>query len=296
MVSTSGISANLIKELKLGKIISSLKEKLDKLISDSSNNEKVIAVSQALSSSCKEVLLSWKRMIESKKKEEESLPAALATDHIDVAAKSAEAVSADYKPSLPDTISSESKKEAKKSQSSQLANAMSELPANRRQVLVVLSNALKLTAKDSTASDSAAIRVEEAISTHNSNEKNYLAKAKTLLFNLKKNEVRLFISHQVISDHFERVSSSQSLRKAVMSGAIPAEELVSMSAAQLATTTLAQERARISEDSVEGRRTDWFETNKQVIDAQIGIDPNKQWDYDDADDRMSEPDTDPPDI
>jgi hypothetical protein len=64
----------------------------------------------------------------------------------------------------------------------------------------------------------------------------------------------------------------------------------------MATHELQVAREQIYESNTESRRTDWLEENKKEIQSVIGIDPSNTWEYDNDDDRMSEPDTDPPDI
>jgi hypothetical protein len=75
-----------------------------------------------------------------------------------------------------------------------------------------------------------------------------------------------------------------------------AEQLVSLSAADLASHDQRVLREKLQAQQLQSRRTDWLEENKKTLQADIGIDPNNTWQYDEDDERMSEPDADPPDI
>eukprot|EP01036_Dinobryon_divergens_P026955 gene26955-35656_t len=232
-MSSIQITPDLIKELKLGNIVSSLKDKLETVAVDKSAEEAVRATAESLSSSCKTILLSWKRIIEATKQQQKA----------------------------------RSSIGSKDSKSSVIPAAVSVVGGDEK--------ANQPTIPAAKISDRAG-KIELQIHSKFPNERDYVAKAKSLSFNLKKNE--------------------QALRKSVLNGSVTAAMLVSMSSTQLATHELLEKREKISEDNAESRRTDWLEENKRSIQTTIGIDPNNAWVYDDDDDRMSEPDTDPPDV
>lgn len=87
------------------------------------------------------------------------------------------------------------------------------------------------------------------------------------------------------------------MRENIISGHIAHKDLVLMSSAELASQEQKVAREALSLESVDERRLDWLAENKEALQLDIGIDPaNTPWEYDNGDDAMSEPDTDPPDI
>ena len=81
----------------------------------------------------------------------------------------------------------------------------------------------------------------------------------------------------------------QGLRSHVIAGTISAHDLVSLSAADLASHEQKVEREKLLAEVVDGHRLDWLDAHRQAIDADIGIDPNNKWDYDNGEDGNSEP-------
>jgi hypothetical protein len=69
-----------------------------------------------------------------------------------------------------------------------------------------------------------------------------------------------------------------------------------MTAAELASQEQKVAREKMHLENVDERRLDWLAEHKEELQLDIGIDPGNTWDFDNGDDAMSEPDTDPPDI
>ncbi len=69
-----------------------------------------------------------------------------------------------------------------------------------------------------------------------------------------------------------------------------------MSARELAAPEVKLQREQLTEIAVDARRLDWFEKHEKEIKEKLGIDPNNDWNYDNEDDKLSEPDAEPPDI
>lgn len=98
---------------------------------------------------------------------------------------------------------------------------------------------------------SRASEVEVAVQSYSKgNTDNYKDKARSLVFNLKKNG---------------------SVRDQVLLGRIDASELVKMSPEDLATSSKAAERAKLVSDLQESRRLDWETANEDKINNQCGI-------------------------
>ncbi|RYG97611.1 hypothetical protein EON65_52590 [archaeon] len=82
----------------------------------------------------------------------------------------------------------------------------------------------------------------------------------------------------------------------VQSGSLPCSQLVTLTAAELASTELKAQRDLLTTQDLESRRLDWLEEHKAEIQLDIGVDPANQWQYDNEDDKLSEPDADQPDV
>ena len=159
----ASVTPDLIKELKLGKIVSTLKEKLESVVNDKSARPDAISKANKLSGRCKEILLIWKRLI----------------DEVRVAdaRKIKSTVIDGTKAVLVSPL--------------QTTMDVAALSVARKQVLAILTNNLKNGDKSNANSvaDRIASAIEAEIHSKHSNEKDYLAKAKSLSFNMKKNEV-----------------------------------------------------------------------------------------------------------
>lgn len=108
---------------------------------------------------------------------------------------------------------------------------------------------------DATAIDQLALsraeEVENAIQTISRGEKSaYMDKARSLTFNLKKND---------------------DLRQQVLLGQVSSDELVKMSPDQLAPAEKAKARDKMVEDLRNSRRLDWEQANEKKINEQCGI-------------------------
>jgi hypothetical protein len=77
----------------------------------------------------------------------------------------------------------------------------------------------------------------------------------------------------------------------VVCGTISSSDLVSLSAADLASHEQKLAREKLQAEEIEGRRSDWLQEHKQDVQADIGIDPTNTWDFDNGEDgNNSEPD------
>jgi len=127
------------------------------------------------------------------------------------------------------------------------------LNTTRKNVMDQISEALKLSTIESMAKF-IAFNIETALneSFPESSDRNYTAKARTIAFNLKKNE---------------------KLRSQVLEGLITANELVHMNAKDMANDALREARQKAVEESNEARRGDVYEVARQKIKQDIGINP-----------------------
>lgn len=230
------ITAKLIKDLKLGKLVAALKNKFE-------------AASPKVSAKCKDILINWKKVAESSKGDK---------------AKGQNPVTDGGAISL--------KLKVPAGKSSQLEKPP--LPKSRTAIIQIFTNSLKLSTDDSKAEE-IAIDIETALNDlHIYTDKVYSSKAKTLSFNMKKNE---------------------SLRLLIIEKGIHSYDLVRLTAAELATQERKEKRENMIAVAAESRRLDWHAENKEQIQLDIGIDPTVAWEYE-SDDEHSEPDCDPPDI
>lgn len=78
----------------------------------------------------------------------------------------------------------------------------------------------------------------------------------------------------------------------LISGAMPFHRLVSLSPAELASNELKEMREKIAHESNLARRADKEELYRKEIQADLGIDADQLWAYDNGDDSHSEPDAD----
>jgi hypothetical protein len=91
--------------------------------------------------------------------------------------------------------------------------------------------------------------------------KEYLPRARTILINMKKNE---------------------SLRSAVVSGALSAEELAVKPIVELGNAEFLKMREAMRHEAFEAKRLDWDEANEREIKVSLGIDPDAEaWHYSD---------------
>eukprot|EP01034_Spumella_vulgaris_P038633 gene38633-47710_t len=125
-----------------------------------------------------------------------------------------------------------------------------------------------------------AVGIEEALNTSFPSDvaatsKQYSVRAKLLSFNIKKNDI---LRENIINQH------------------VAYKDLVHMTAAELASQEQKVAREKMHLENVDERRLDWLAEHKEELQLDIGIDPGNTWDFDNGDDAMSEPDTDPPDI
>jgi hypothetical protein len=162
------MTAQLIKESKLGKVISSIKDKFKE--SNPKISEKAISL-----------MVSWKRTIEASQKPDTNASVAKheKTEHTASIVKPAAA-------QFNQASSSQDKRPT--------GVVINALPQARRTIFNILLNTLK---SDSCAPEIAtpvALRIENSINEAHpveSNNKLYSQKAQTLCFNLKKNEVSI---------------------------------------------------------------------------------------------------------
>lgn len=136
----------------------------------------------------------------------------------------------------------------------------SSLPEGRRKVLEHLRDLFRL---DSSAKTSGSIAfaiassieasIDEVFS-FNKDSKAYGSKARTLAFNIKKNE---------------------ELRVGLVDGVIPPQALVHMSPNDLATEEQRRQRQQATKADIDARRSDYYQVNRANILKSIGVDPSK---------------------
>ena len=102
-------------------------------------------------------------------------------------------------------------------------------------------------------------------------QKAYINKAKSLAFNLKKNEVKFccYLSHVVSLTVYQR------LRNEVISGTLKPEHLPHLTSNELATDAQREVREETSKASTMARRGDLYEITRSEIMSSNGIDPTK---------------------
>ncbi|KAJ1438848.1 transcription factor S-II, central domain-containing protein [Ochromonadaceae sp. CCMP2298] len=287
------LSAQIIKDMKLGPLLSNLNKKFK----DASPQlgEKVKAIMGAY----KKILFASTSALGTKQPSSAAVAAASSetatsksTEGQQVATKQGKEVKdareegvAFIKPvasesssGLASSSATENGSAAGKSSGGVSAAAVPAMNELRRMILSMFQRLLVESGSLAAQADATARKIEAALNANISSvtSKNpYSNKAKSLIFNLKKN---------------------QGLCANVAAGTITGEQLVTLSAADLASHDQRVTREKLQAQQLQSRRTDWLEENKKSLQADIGIDPNNTWQYDDDDERMSEPDADPPDI
>jgi transcription elongation factor S-II len=137
----------------------------------------------------------------------------------------------------------------------------------------MLTDAMKQTCAESIARF-IAYNIESAINRafpYERDNKGYTNKSKILVFSMKTNEVRIFLSWNSFFHKF----LFQELRNQVIEGIISPDILVTLTAAQLAPKALQESRAEMSQQSTKARRSDIYQLAAAEIQASHGIDPNK---------------------
>ncbi len=262
------MTVDLIKESKLGKTVSNVKDKFDQ-------NE-----SKNISNKAKEILVDWKRIIEHQKS----------------------AGQGDHKHHVVDVANFNTKTSVVASSHPDLKGYIDGLAPTRRSIVGVFSNIFKVSANPAHA-DSIAVGIEEALqvqfpSDESSTTKQYTVRAKQLSFNIKKNDVStaMIVWPCIGLIAAALTASFQILRENIINGHIPHKELVHMSASELASQEQRVAREKMNLENIDERRLDWLAEHKEELQLDIGIDPANTWEYDNGEDGMSEPDADPPDI
>ena len=164
ILENENLTAKLIKESKLGKIVNQVKEKFDKVSNDISNK-------------AKNILIQWKKIIEhgnhsSNDKHSIHHKIDSANFNTDTSA-----------------IGNQNDLDLNK-----LKATIEMLPTIRKSIYQIFYNLL-IDSTDNYHAISIAIQIEDALNQQSCNDassKNYSNKAKSLLFNLKKNDVSIF--------------------------------------------------------------------------------------------------------
>lgn len=86
------------------------------------------------------------------------------------------------------------------------------------------------------------------------------------------------------------------MRDNVINGDVTAERLVSMTPAELASQDVKEARESILHESTDAHQLDWIQEHKLEIQKELGLDPSNAWDFENDDDRLSEPDIEAPDM
>eukprot|EP01039_Chlorochromonas_danica_P007817 gene7817-8629_t len=272
LVAEVEMTADLISKSGMGNTIAGTREKF---LSDSSIAEQA-----------RSILLSWKAIMKSKSsKKNDSSSTTTATTSAAAATKtttSTAVASHTHLPAAKFTIpdSSSTTRPSDDAVAAVVAVVDSRrvaLSGERRSVFTVFSRLFQKSFPSPVDADRLALDIEEAIHLKfpsSQDSKAYSAKAKTLAFNIQKN---------------------QHLKNLLVNGSIPAANLVLLSPSELASHELKEQRERLTTAVLESRRLDWLDTHKASIQADIGVDPNNSWQFDNNDDAQSEPDFEPPD-
>lgn len=132
----------------------------------------------------------------------------------------------------------------------------SDLPEHRRKTMKLMSNRIKDSVPDESIADFLGFQIEKSImKMHNYDlrKDEYIAKARSLAFNLKNNE---------------------HLRSSIVDGTLPAEAIVYLSQEELATQEQKDSRAKDVADASLERRADYFKVARDKLCRDNGIDPN----------------------
>jgi hypothetical protein len=253
------ISAGLLKSLKLGNLVADTKKKC----AGSDGN-----VAAEIGTVCKNILISWKKTMEESRgakaksgKEGNGAVTANApsTSTSAVAATGGnQSTSASSKNSPPLKL----KVSAAESMVQSAAKQLQTLNEPRLKIVNLFAGHFKDDVGDFAQAQGAAVNIEAAIYKLHPRELDsakYTAKVRSLAFNLKRNE---------------------NLRRSILAGIVDSDRLVRMSADELATADLKEERQQVKQDDSEGRRLDWVEEHLLEIKEDIGLDPDNVWEYD----------------
>eukprot|EP01038_Epipyxis_sp_PR26KG_P004210 gene4210-5984_t len=259
------MTPDLIKDSKLGKVLTNLKEKCERGIEQTkeSNENESRKINDTLART-KEILIKWKTIMS----HAQSVNSSKSQTQNEKFNQQNPTVNNDsnnqtFKISLKSP--NLTMKERTPLQSYDNMTDLKQLPQNRKSIVNIFTNILKNNSKDAVLVNRVSLMIEDKLNQyHPTNKQNtyklYTDKAKSLSFNLRTNKD--------LSQH-------------VLTGEISVDDLVTKSATEIAATReqrLAREKE--SYDSAESRRLDWFEENKAEILQQSGIDPNNTWDYD----------------
>ena len=174
------------------------------------------------------------------------------------------------------------------------------------QVVRLLADQLKLSTSDDARAMAVALAVDMAIDqlpqhSFNYDNKSYMGKARSFVFNMKRNEVRprhalrfvasasLFsspISSPLSNTNTFSPSLRKSLRADLLSGALTPALLVTLTPADLAADDVRKARQVMAAADMESRRTDWVEEHREKIQESIGLDPTNVWQYDEDDESV----------
>jgi transcription elongation factor S-II len=132
----------------------------------------------------------------------------------------------------------------------------SSLSQIRKKIVSTFAERLNANTPNSSVAVMLGYKIEDSINSMHSAEfdkAQYTSKARSLLFNVKQNE---------------------QLRIDITEGNLPAEGLVHLTQAQLATSEQRAAQDKISEAAMMERRSDYFKINRDKIAEANGIDPN----------------------
>lgn len=132
----------------------------------------------------------------------------------------------------------------------------SSLSQIRKKIVSTFAERLNANTPNSSVAVMLGYKIEDSINSMHSAEfdkAQYTSKARSLLFNVKQNE---------------------QLRIDIAEGDLPAEGLVHLTQAQLATSEQRAAQDKINEEAMMERRSDYFKINRDKLAAANGIDPN----------------------
>lgn len=257
------MTSDLIKESKLGNIVASLFR----------------AANADLSSKAKDIIATWKKIIEPRTISRNSNVDI--SKSVDIEHKHQETTSNPSSESTADLMkvfASQESNESTKQENNEIDSSKpivltSKRNPQRLKVLNALIEAISSSkSKTIKLHESVAISIELAVYKQfpiESNIKKYLSKCRSLAYNLKRNPVLL---------------------RNILSNEITVDDLVNMTVNELATNEVVNKRMDVSEKQLDEKRGDWYEAHRLQVLESIGVDPSNVWTYDQDEDTGSEPD------
>lgn len=265
------IPADLIKQAKLGPLVSGIKAKCEASAPD------VVAKAKVL-------LVTWKQTLLNDKNAASAGAEAAKTDVTSSMPAAAAAAAADKDKEKPGakraSLSPKRAVKASNNSSSSSGQGGAEtkvslgtfdkeaLSQPRKAVVNIFASSIKAHTGDQ--SEVVALALESALyALHpiESAQAQYTTKAKSLSFNLKQNSA---------------------ISQSILTGVLSPDALMQMSTADMSSQELKKMRIKDCEEDYDGRRNDWLAAHREEIQRDNGLDPENVWEYENDDDSGNE--------